>query len=78
MRYEGSRDCRGAAAEAGSPIVDEALLQIAAIYKIGSEIRGLSPAQRRAVRQEKSRYDIVGFCVLDSLVSSMANILKGG
>lgn len=41
--------------KAGSPIVDEALLQIAAIYKIEAEIRGLPPAQRRAVRQEKSR-----------------------
>lgn len=41
--------------KAGSPIVDEALLQIAAIYKIEAEVRGLSTAQRRAVRQEKSR-----------------------
>lgn len=40
--------------KAGSPIVDEALLQIAAIYKIEAEIRGLSAAQRRAVRQEES------------------------
>ena len=40
--------------KAGSPIVDEALLQIAAIYKIEAEIRGLPAAQRRAVRQEKS------------------------
>lgn len=41
--------------KAGSPIVDEALLRIAALYKIEAEIRGLSPEQRRAVRQEQSR-----------------------
>ena len=41
--------------KAGSPIVDEALLRIAALYKIEAEIRGLSPDQRGAVRQEQSR-----------------------
>jgi transposase len=41
--------------KAGSPIVDEALLRIAALYKIEAEIRGLPPEQRRAVRQEQSR-----------------------
>ena len=38
----------------GSPIVDEALLRIAALYKIENEIRGATPDHRRAVRQEKS------------------------
>ena len=41
--------------KAGSPIVDEALLRIAALYKIESEIRGLPPEQRMAVRQNQSR-----------------------
>jgi transposase len=39
----------------GSPIVDEALLRIAALYKIEDQIRGSDPDQRRAVRQELSR-----------------------
>jgi len=41
--------------KAGSPIVDEALLRIAAVYKIEAEIRGLPPEQRMAVRQDRSR-----------------------
>ena len=41
--------------KAGSPIVDETLLRIAALYKIEAEIRGLPPEQRRAVRQDQSR-----------------------
>jgi len=41
--------------KAGSPIVDEALLRIAALYIIEADIRGLPPEQRRAVRQEQSR-----------------------
>jgi transposase len=39
----------------GSPIVDEALLRIAALYKIEDAIRGFDPDHRRAVRQEMSR-----------------------
>jgi transposase len=39
----------------GSPIVDEALLRIAALYKVEDAIRGSDPDQRRAVRQEMSR-----------------------
>lgn len=39
----------------GSPIVDEALLRIAALYKIEDIIRGTDPDHRRAVRQERSR-----------------------
>jgi transposase len=39
----------------GSPIVDEALLRIAALYKIEDAIRGTAPDHRRAVRQELSR-----------------------
>jgi transposase len=41
--------------KAGSPIVDEALLRIAALYKIEAEIRGLPPERRRAVRLDQSR-----------------------
>lgn len=39
----------------GSPIVDEALLRIAALYKIEDSIRGSDPENRRAVRQNLSR-----------------------
>ena len=39
----------------GSPIVDEALLRIAALYKVEDAIRGFDPDRRRAVRQEMSR-----------------------
>jgi len=39
----------------GSPIVDEALLRIAALYKIENAIRGSDPDHRLAVRQELSR-----------------------
>lgn len=39
----------------GSPIVDEALLRIAALYKIEDQIRGSDPDQRQAVRQSLSR-----------------------
>ncbi|WP_044549186.1 IS66 family transposase [Mesorhizobium japonicum] len=39
----------------GSPIVDEALLRIAALYKIEDSIRGCDPDHRRAVRQHLSR-----------------------
>jgi transposase len=39
----------------GSPLVDEALLRIAALYKIEDAIRGADPDHRRTVRQELSR-----------------------
>ena len=39
----------------GSPIVDEALLRIAALYKIEDSIRGSDPDHRRAIRQNLSR-----------------------
>jgi transposase len=39
----------------GSPIVDEALVRIAALYKVEDSIRGSEPHQRRAVRHELSR-----------------------
>jgi transposase len=38
----------------GSPIVDEALVRIAALYKVEDSIRGSTPDQREAVRQELS------------------------
>jgi len=38
----------------GSPIVDEALLRIAALYKIEGSIRGRDPEHRRTVRQNLS------------------------
>jgi transposase len=39
----------------GSPVVDEALVRIAALYKVEDSIRGSEPHQRRAVRHELSR-----------------------
>lgn len=39
----------------GSPILDEALLRIAALYKVEDAIRGSAPEHRRTVRQELSR-----------------------
>ena len=39
----------------GSPIVDEALARIAALYKVEDVIRGSAPDHRRALRQEVSR-----------------------
>ena len=43
-----------AVAEA-SPIANEALQRIAALYRIEADIRGCEPDKRRAVRQERSR-----------------------
>jgi transposase len=40
--------------EAGSPIGDEILQRIAALYAIEKQIRGASPEVRRATRQERS------------------------
>ena len=45
--------------EAGSPIGEEILQRIAALYAIEKQIRGSSPAQRRAVRQEHAKPLIV-------------------
>ncbi|MCE6966943.1 IS66 family transposase, partial [Cereibacter sphaeroides] len=51
----GRRKLIKAAPKKGSPIVDEALLRIAALYKVEDAIRGSAPDHRRAVRQEFSR-----------------------
>lgn len=51
----GRRKLIAAAPKKGSPIVDEALLRIAALYKIEDAIRGSAPDHRRTVRQELSR-----------------------
>ena len=51
----GRRKLIKAAPKKGSPIVDEALLRIAALYKVEDAIRGAEPDHRRAVRQELSR-----------------------
>jgi transposase len=51
----GRRKLIEARPKAGSPIVDEALLRIAALYKIEDGIRGKAPDHRRAIRQEMSR-----------------------
>ncbi|MCF1450725.1 IS66 family transposase, partial [Agrobacterium vitis] len=50
----GRRKLIKAAPKSGSPIVDEALIRIAALYKIEDSIRGNEPEHRRAVRQELS------------------------
>ena len=51
----GRRKLIKAAPKKGSPIIDAALVRIAALYKIEDAIRGSSPDHRRAVRQELSR-----------------------
>ena len=51
----GRRKLIEARPKAGSPIVDEALLRIAALYTIEDGIRGKAPDHRRAVRHEMSR-----------------------
>ena len=50
----GRRKLIKATPKKGSPIVDEALLRIAALYKIEDAIRGADPDHRRAIRQELS------------------------
>jgi len=51
----GRRKLIEAKPKAGSPIVDEALVRIAALYRIEGEIRGQDPEIRRKIRQERSR-----------------------
>ena len=51
----GRREVIKAMPEAGSPIGDEILQRIAALYAIEKQIRGASPEQRRAVRQERAK-----------------------
>ena len=41
--------------KAGSPVAEEALRRIAALYAIEAEIRGRAPEDRRAVRQARSK-----------------------
>ena len=50
----GRREVIKAMPEAGSPIGDEILQRIAALYAIEKQIRGVSPEVRRATRQERS------------------------
>jgi transposase len=50
----GRRKLIAAKPKKGSPIVDEALLRIAALYKVEDTIRGSDPEQRREVRQTLS------------------------
>jgi transposase len=51
----GRRKLIAAKPQKGSPIVDEALMRIAALYKVEDAIRGTDPDRRQAVRQELSR-----------------------
>ncbi len=51
----GRRKLIEARPKAGSPIVDEALVRIAALYRIEGEIRGQDPEIRRKIRQDRSR-----------------------
>ena len=57
----GRRKLIKAKPQKGSPIIDEALLHIAALYKIEDAIRGSDPDHRHAVRQEISRPLVDGF-----------------
>ena len=54
-RAHGRRKLIKAKPKKGSPIVDEALVRIAALYKIEDAIRGADPDHRWAVRQDLSR-----------------------
>jgi transposase len=51
----GRRKLIDATPKAGSPVAEEALRRIAALYAIEAEIRGRSPEERRAVRQARTR-----------------------
>jgi transposase len=51
----GRRKLIAARPKKGSPIVDDALLRVAALYKVEDAIRGTDPGRRRAMRQELSR-----------------------
>lgn len=51
----GRRKLLAAKPKAGSPIVDEALVRIAALYRIEDAMRGKDRDLRRTVRQEQSR-----------------------
>jgi transposase len=51
----GRRKLIEAKPKAGSLIVDEALVRIAALYRIEGEIRGQNPENRRKIRQDRSR-----------------------
>ena len=55
----GRREVIDAMPQAGSPIGEEILQRIAALYAIEKQIRGGSPAQRRAVRQDRAKPLIV-------------------
>jgi len=54
-RAHGRRKLIKAKPKKGAPIVDEAPVRIAAIYKVEDSIPGSAPDQRRAVRHELSR-----------------------
>jgi transposase len=51
----GRREVIKAIPDAGSPIGDEILQRIAGLYAIEKQIRGTSPEQRRAVRQQRAK-----------------------
>ncbi len=51
----GRRKLIAAKPKKGSPIADEALLRIAALYKVEDTIRGSDPDERHAIRQNLSR-----------------------
>ena len=51
----GRREVIKAMSEAGSPIGDEILQRIAALYAIEKQIRGASPELRRATRQDSAK-----------------------
>jgi len=70
----GRRKLIAAKPKAGSPIVDEALVRIAALYRIEDVLRGKDPDQRRTVRQEQSRPLVDAF--FDWLAAQAARISR--
>jgi transposase len=57
----GRRKLIAANPKKGSPIVDEALLRVAALYKVEDAICGTDPGRRRTIRQELSRPSVDQF-----------------
>ncbi|MBE0455509.1 MAG: IS66 family transposase [Roseovarius sp.] len=70
----GRRKLIAARPKAGSPIVDEALVRIAALYRIEDILRGKAPGLRRAVRHEQSRPLVDAF--FDWLAAQAARISR--
>ena len=50
--------------EAGSPVAEQILRRIAGLYAIEKEIRGTSPQERHAARQERAKPLVAAMCLI--------------